>query len=91
MLVPLRDALAVASFLEQLTVSLDRIGSREGEGMDGARMLSNFVDDARVFHRASELRFVLWDACQQVLDEAELNRLAEAIPVFPEVGGRDYH
>lgn len=89
--VPLSEALELASFLEQLTISLDRIGSREGGGMDGARMLRNFIDDADTFQRANRLRFVVWDASEEILGEDEVHRIAEAVPVFPQVGGRDYH
>jgi hypothetical protein len=89
--VRLKDALEVAAFLEQLTISLDRIGSREGSGMDGPRMLHNFVIDAGTFYQASRLRFVLWDASQEVLGADEIHRLAEAVPAFPQVGGRDYN
>ena len=89
--VPLTDALELASFLEQLTISLDRIGSREGGGMDGARMLRNFIDDSNTFQRASRLRLVVWDASEEILGADEIHRIAEAVPVFPQVGGRDYH
>lgn len=89
--VSLNDALEVAAFLEQLTISLDRIGSRQGGGMDGPRMLGNFIDDDAIFQRASRLRLVLWEACQEVLGEEEVDRIADTVPSFPEVGGRDYY
>ncbi len=89
--IPLTEALELASFLEQLTISLDLIGSREGGGMDGARMLRNFIEDSNTFQRANRLRFVVWDASEEILGEVEVHRIAEALPVFPQVGGRDYH
>lgn len=88
---PLDAALEVASLLDQLTVSLDRIGSRAAGGMDESRMLRNFVDDADIARRASHLRMALWDACGAVLGEQRIDEVSEAIPVFPQVGGRDYH
>jgi hypothetical protein len=89
--IPLSGALEIASFLEQLTLSLDRIGSRAGGGLDGPRMLWNFTDDANTFQRASSLRHILWDACATILSEEQIETIAEQIPTFPQVGGRDYH
>ena len=87
--IPVRKALEIAKFLEQLTVSLDRIGSRAAEVMDGPRMLWDFTVAAEVAQRASSLRSDVWDACAAVLGEDAIVDIAESIRTFPEVGGPD--
>lgn len=44
----IQDAIQTAELLEQLTVSLDRIGSRDADGEDGANLLWAFVVDGDV-------------------------------------------
>ncbi len=55
------------------------------------RMLRNFIDEADTCRKASQLRQVLWDAAREALGSEEIERIAEAVPVFPDVGGCDYH
>ena len=55
------------------------------------RMLRNLIDEADTCRKASQLRQVLWDAAQEVLGSEEIERIAEAVPAFPDVGGCDYH
>lgn len=83
----LGDAVATAQLLEQLTVSLDRIGSRQADGWDAGSMLTAFVAAADVVERCSVARQPLWDAIDAVKGEGTSEALGEGIRYYPEVGG----
>lgn len=83
----LEDAIAAAELLEQVTVSLDRIGSREADGFDPGSMLSAFLHAADISRRCSWARQPLWDAIDDLKGHGTSEQLADAIPVYPEVGG----
>jgi hypothetical protein len=84
----IQDAIQTAELLEQLTVSLDRIGSRDADGEDGANLLWAFVVDGDVFRRCSAMRLPLWAAIDEVRGVGTSEFLADAVATFPEVGGR---
>jgi hypothetical protein len=86
--IPIDSALEIAEFLEQVAVSLDRIGSEAAHGLDGPMMLWDFADDAGTGMRASRLRQILWRECAAILGEDQIEAMAERVPVYPEVGGR---
>ena len=82
-----RDALEIAELLEQLTVSLDRIGSRMADGQDGGPLLLAFSLDAHIARRCSRLRQPVWDAIDRLKGPGSSESFAEAVPNYPEVGG----
>lgn len=86
--IPIHSALEIAEFLEQLAVSLDRIGSQVADGLDGPKSLWEFVIDAETAQRASRLRQILWTECAAILGEEQVEATAERVPAFPQMRGR---
>ena len=81
--VPLDRAIEVARFLECLTRSIDRIGSRMAGGLADAGTVDRFIDEWLIGPQASRARRVLWDAISQVIGEEAVEGIAEAVPRFP--------
>lgn len=82
--VPLDRAIEVARFLECLTRSIDRIGSRMAGGLADAGTVDRFIDEWLIGPQASRARRVLWDAISQVIGEEAVEGIAEAVPRFPD-------
>jgi hypothetical protein len=76
-----------ATILWQITSALDRIGGREHDGLDAGAALLSFAQAADLFSRSSRLNGALWRALEPSLGADTVERLAEDVPTYPELGG----
>jgi hypothetical protein len=72
----LDDATVLFQDLEEYVVSLDRILSRIGSGADPA-ILVDYIVERKLRDRLARARGFVGDALELVLDEAEVERIAE--------------
>jgi hypothetical protein len=83
-MVPLEHAIEVARVLENVVISLDRIGSREASGDADAHTLDRFIKEWWVLPRLSHVRTLMWDAVSKAIGEEAVEEIAEAVPRFPD-------
>ncbi|MEV0269693.1 hypothetical protein AB0H43_13005 [Hamadaea sp. NPDC050747] len=82
--IPLTRAIEAARDLENIVISLDRIGSHIGSGTADAQTLDRFMTEWLVGPRLSRVRMDLWNAVAREIGEEAVEEIAEAVPCFPE-------
>lgn len=86
-LVPRSVVIEAATILWQITSAGDRIGGRTNDGLDAAAALLSFAMAADIFRRSSRLNGALWSALEPSLGSEAVEKLAEEVPIYPELGG----
>ncbi|WP_432995152.1 hypothetical protein [Dactylosporangium sp. CA-233914] len=83
-MVPLEHAIEVARVLENVVISLDRIGSREACGDADVHTFDQFLKEWWVGPRLSHVRVLMWEAIANAIGAEAVEEIAEAVPRFPD-------